>query len=134
MKILNIAGITILAALIIYFIAIIILPSNVFVERPIIVDASPLHRAAAYEDSDTIELLLKHGADKEKRDANGDTPLAWASKHLRPATILSLLCYGEHKIGGNSVSSMTSDHGSGWGNGMENKFIGRYLRERTELK
>jgi ankyrin repeat protein len=95
---------------------------------------TPLHRAAAYADSDTIELLLKHGADKEKRDANGDTPLAWASKHLRPATILSLLCYGEHKIGGNSVSSMTSDHGSGWGNGMENKFIGRYLRERTELK
>lgn len=91
---------------------------------------TPLHRAAAYADEETIRLLLDRGADKEKRDSNGDTPLAWASKHLRPATILSLLCYGKHKIGGNSLSSMTSDHGSGWGNGMENKFIGQYLREK----
>ena len=90
---------------------------------------TPLHRAAAYADEETIKLLLEHGADKEKMDANGDTPLAWGSRHLRPAKILSLLCYGEHKIGGNSISSMISDHGNGWGNGMENKFIGQLIRE-----
>lgn len=92
---------------------------------------TPLHRAAAYADSQTIELLLKHGAKKETTDANGDTPLTWASRHLRPGTILSLLCYGKHKVGGNSLNSMTSDHGCGWGNGMENKFIGQYIREQN---
>ncbi|MEB2777569.1 ankyrin repeat domain-containing protein [Algoriphagus sp. D3-2-R+10] len=90
---------------------------------------TPLHRAAAYADEETIRLLLDRGADKEKRDSNGDTPLAWGSIHLRPAKILSLLCYGEHKIGKNTMSSMISDHGNGWGNGMENKFIGQFIRE-----
>jgi hypothetical protein len=50
MKILKIAGITILAALIIYFIVIIILPSKVFVERSIIVDASPIEAYSYLED------------------------------------------------------------------------------------
>ena len=95
---------------------------------------TPLHRAAAYSDVKTIELLLEHGANREKKDANGDTPLTWASKHLRPASILSLLSYGNHKIGGNSLSSMTSDHGAGWGNGMENKFVGQYIREETQFE
>lgn len=90
---------------------------------------TPLHRAAAYGDTKIIQMLLDNGANKEIKDANGDTPLAWASKHLRPATVMSLLCYGDHKIGGNSLSSITSDHGCGWGNGMENKFVGKYLRE-----
>ncbi|WP_299537147.1 ankyrin repeat domain-containing protein [Ulvibacterium sp.] len=90
---------------------------------------TPLHRAAAYGDEKIIELLLKNGAKKEVKDANGDTPLSWASKHLRPASILSLLCYGNHKIGENSLNAITSDHGCGWGNGMENKFIGKYIRE-----
>ena len=50
MKILKITGITILAALIIYFIVIIVLPSEVFVERSIIVNASPAEVYSYLED------------------------------------------------------------------------------------
>jgi len=92
---------------------------------------TPLHRAAAYSDISTIELLLDHGASKETKDANGDTPLTWASRHLRPSTILSKLCFGNHRIGENSLVANVSDHGAGWGNGMENKFIGQYILENS---
>jgi len=88
---------------------------------------TPLHRAAAYSDSETIEYLLAHGADRAVRDAHGDSPLSWASAHLRPGSILSLLCFGEHRIGENSRKNITSDHGAGWGNGMERKILGEYL-------
>jgi ankyrin repeat protein len=90
---------------------------------------TPLHRAAAYGDVEIIKYLLENGADPEARDAHGDSPLTWASEHLRPGNILSLLSFGEHKIGENSQRSMTSDHGAGWGNGMEWKFVGDYLPE-----
>ena len=90
---------------------------------------TPLHRAAAYADRDTIELLLEHGADKEAQDANGDSPLTWASRHLRPGSILALLAFGPHRIGERSRRQITSDHGAGWGNGMEWKFVGDYLPE-----
>jgi hypothetical protein len=50
MKILKIAGITMLTALIIYFIVIIVWPSKVFVERSIIVDASPIEAYCYLED------------------------------------------------------------------------------------
>jgi uncharacterized protein len=39
---------------------------------------TPLHRAAAFGDSDTIKLLLEAGAKIDVGDMNGDTPLAWA--------------------------------------------------------
>lgn len=90
---------------------------------------TPLHRAAAYGDEAMIEYLLANDADREARDANGDLPLTWASEHLRPGTILSLLSFGTHTIHDNSRSSITSDHGCGWGNGMERKFLGDYLPE-----
>lgn len=90
---------------------------------------TPLHRAAAYADEATIEFLLKHGADREARDANGDSPLTWASEHLRPGSILALLAFPPHSIGENSKKSITSDHGCGWGNGMERKLLGDYLPE-----
>jgi ankyrin repeat protein len=90
---------------------------------------TPLHRAAAYGDEAIIEHLLQHGADKEARDANGDSPLTWASEHLRPGSILALLCFGPHRIGENSRRFITSDHGAGWGNGMERHFLGDYLPE-----
>ena len=86
---------------------------------------TPLHRAAAYAEIATIELLLDYGASKETKDAHGDSPLTWASRHLRPGAILSVLCYGEHRIGDRLRTMMTSDHGSGCGNGMENKFVAR---------
>lgn len=80
---------------------------------------TPLHRAAAFADLPTIELLLEHGADREARDANGDSPLAWASWHLRPGAVLAALAFPPHRIGQRHRERMTSDHGQGWGNGMD---------------
>jgi len=90
---------------------------------------TPLHRAAAYGDAATIEFLLAHGADREARDANGDSPLTWASEHLRPGAILASLAFEPHRIGEHSRSFIASDHGCGWGNGMEWNFLGDYLPE-----
>ncbi len=55
---------------------------------------TPLHRAAAFADEDTVQLLLDAGAKIEVRDANGDSPLSWASWYLRPDSLLRKLCYG----------------------------------------
>lgn len=90
---------------------------------------TPLHRAAAYGDEAMIQLLLDHGADCEARDGHGDSPLTWASLHLRPGSILAQLQFGPHKIGPAHVAAITSDHGCGWGNGMERNFLGDYLPE-----
>jgi uncharacterized protein len=90
---------------------------------------TPLHRAAAYADEAIIAFLLEHGADREARDSHGDSPLSWASEHLRPGSILALLTFGSHRIGENSRKRNISDHGAGWGNGMEWKFLGEYLPE-----
>jgi uncharacterized protein len=57
-----------------------------------------LHRAAAFGEEGTIKLLLDAGAQLDARDAYQDTPLSWASWYLRPAGILSLLCYGEFHV------------------------------------
>jgi ankyrin repeat protein len=57
-----------------------------------------LHRAAAFGEEDTIQLLLNAGAQVDARDANGDTPLSWASWYLRPASILRQLCYNDFRI------------------------------------
>ncbi len=59
---------------------------------------TPLHRAAAFGDVETIRLLLDGGATIDARDANGETPLSWASWYLRPVAILRQLCYGEFRI------------------------------------
>lgn len=59
---------------------------------------TPLHRAAAFGSEETIQALLDAGADREARDMTGDTPLSWASWHLRPDSILRKLCYGPHRI------------------------------------
>jgi len=88
---------------------------------------TPLHRAAAYGDEAMIQYLLDNGADKQSRDANGVSPIGWASEHLRPGSILHLLSFEGQYVGENSM--ITSDHGFGWGNGMERKFLGDYLPE-----
>ena len=93
---------------------------------------TPLHRAAAYADAEIIELLLANGAKRDARDAHGESPISWASRHLRPGRILALLAFGEHGIGENSRRSITSDHGAGWGNGMEWKQLGEYLPESLD--
>ncbi|GLU51292.1 ankyrin repeat domain-containing protein [Dyadobacter frigoris] len=90
---------------------------------------TPLHRAAAYADEQTIQYLLAHGADKEAKDINGDSPLTWASEHLRPGAILLLLTYGGHRISETYKIKSTSDHGQGWGNSMDWNLLGDYLPE-----
>lgn len=90
---------------------------------------TPLHRAAAFADPETIAMLLKAGADREARDAHGDSPLSWASWHLRPGAVLQLLAFGPHRITDSHVAMNTSDHGAGWGDAMERKFQGDYLPE-----
>ncbi len=73
---------------------------------------TPLHRAAAYGTERAIRMLLEAGADKTIKDANNDSPLSWASWHLRPASVLRLLCYGRFSIHPDNESDY--DHGSGW--------------------
>ncbi|MCB9885990.1 MAG: ankyrin repeat domain-containing protein [Planctomycetes bacterium] len=74
---------------------------------------TPLHRAAAFGSATAVKQLLDAGANRAARDARGETPLAWASWHLRPPEILRLLCYGEHRVHPGNAS--TYDHGAGWG-------------------
>jgi len=59
---------------------------------------TPLHRAGAFGDEEAIQMLLDAGAKIDAKDMNGETPLSWASWHLRPAPILRKLCYGDHRI------------------------------------
>lgn len=59
---------------------------------------TPLHRAAAFAPPELIELLLRAGGHLDVRDANGDTPLSWASWHGRPAPVLRMLCHGPFKV------------------------------------
>jgi uncharacterized protein len=59
---------------------------------------TPLHRAAAFGGEETIDLLLAAGARREAQDANGDSPLSWASWYGRPDPILQKLCYGPFSI------------------------------------
>ena len=82
---------------------------------------TPLHRAAAFGSEAAIRMLLDAGARVEARDAAGDTPLSWASWHLRPAAILRLLCFEDHRI--HPEADWTGDHGSGW-SGMDRHLIG----------
>jgi ankyrin repeat protein len=83
---------------------------------------TPLHRAAAFGSETAIRLLLDAGAKPSARDANGDTPLSWASWHLRPAAILRLLCMEGLAI--NPDADWTGDHGSGW-SGMDCHLLGK---------
>lgn len=56
---------------------------------------TPLHRAAAFGEPAMIRALLDAGADKTAKDAHGESPLTWASWHLRDDEVLKLLLYGE---------------------------------------
>jgi ankyrin repeat protein len=90
---------------------------------------TPLHRAAAFGSEAEIGMLLKAGAELDARDAHGDSPLSWASWHLRPPAILRLLCYGEHRI--NPAARAAGDHGAGW-SGMEISLLGTPLGRGAE--
>ena len=74
---------------------------------------TPLHRAAAFGTEEAIQLLLDAGAKRDAKDMSGDSPLSWASWHLRPDSILRKLCYGGFTVHPDRQS--TFDHGTGWG-------------------
>lgn len=59
---------------------------------------TPLHRAAAFGNEETIQLLLDARADVTAKDINGDSPLSWGSWYARPDPVLRLLCYGDFNI------------------------------------
>jgi ankyrin repeat protein len=59
---------------------------------------TPLHRAAVCGDEEAIKMLLEAGARIDAKDAHGDSPLSWASWHLRPDPILRLLLYDGFRI------------------------------------
>jgi ankyrin repeat protein len=59
---------------------------------------TPLHRAAAFGEVETIQILKQAGAKLDIQDANGDTPLSWASWYGRPNPILRELLYGNFRI------------------------------------
>ena len=73
---------------------------------------TPLHRAAAFGSDEAIQMLLDAGAVIDAKDMNGDSPLTWASWHLRPASVLRKLCYDGYSIHPGNRS--TYDHGRGW--------------------
>lgn len=83
---------------------------------------TPLHRAAAFGSEAVLRMLLDAGADREARDSYSETPLSWASWHLRPAGVIRLLCFGDHRIHPNAA--WTGDHGAGW-SGLDMHLTGR---------
>lgn len=83
---------------------------------------TPLHRAAAFGSERAVAALIEAGGDLQRRDANGDTPLSWASWHQRPAAILRLLVYGAFSI--HPDAAWAGDHGSGW-RGMDIDLLGK---------
>ena len=88
------------------------------------VGETSLHRAAAFGNEKTIQLLIDAGADKTIQDAHGNTPISWASWHGRPGTILALLAHGEHRIHPLHEKRMLKDHGFGYSSGMEINLLG----------
>ena len=59
---------------------------------------TPLHRAAAFGEVETIRMQRDAHAIIDAKDANGETPLSWASWYGRPAPILRELLYGNFRI------------------------------------
>ena len=57
--------------------------------------SSPLHAAAEYGKLEVVQLLLRHGADKELKDCNGKKPVDlvcdWTSDKQHEAAITALL-------------------------------------------
>lgn len=57
---------------------------------------TPLHRAAAYGSIEMIRTLIEAGAEPALRDAHGESPLSWASRHWRDGDILRILLFDEY--------------------------------------
>ena len=86
---------------------------------------TPLHRAAAFGSDETIQMLLDAGAVIDAKDANGDTPLSWASWYGRPAYILKMLCYDRFNIHPASVARSLADRGTGSSDDMGITLLGK---------
>lgn len=82
-----------------------------------------LHRAAAFGTAESIQILIDAGGALDARDMNGDSPLAWASWHGRPAFILKKLCFGGMSIHPTAVQRSMDEFGFRWG-GMETHLLG----------
>jgi len=83
---------------------------------------TPLHRAAAFGNEEDIESLIEAGARLDASDANGDSPLSWASWYLRPGAILGLLCYSSFRIHPARQKQRTCEPATG---SMEPDLLGR---------
>lgn len=83
---------------------------------------TPLHRAAAFASEASVAALIAAGADRALKDAHGDTPLSWASWHLRPSAIIRMLCYDDFSI--SRAAEWTGDHGQG-SSGMDIHLLGQ---------
>ncbi len=90
---------------------------------------TPLHRAAAFGNEEDIQSLLDAGARVDSLDANGDSPLCWASWYLRPGAVLGLLCYGPFHIHPDRRKETTCEPATG---SMERDLLGqpRFLGKR----
>jgi ankyrin repeat protein len=86
---------------------------------------TPLHRAAAYGTERSIRLLLDAGAVIDARDDQGESPLTWASRHGRPAHVLQLLCFDDHRIHPLAVERSRGYPCPGRADGMEMNLLGR---------
>lgn len=73
-------------------------PTGAFMRDCVTRGETPLHRAAAFGTAETVTMLIAAGADRTRKDARGETPLAWASWYRRPIEVLRPLCYGKHQI------------------------------------
>lgn len=60
---------------------------------------TPLHRAAAWGSPEVIRLLLDNGASRQTIDINKDTPLSYASWHMRDKEVIDMLSYEESGVG-----------------------------------
>ena len=58
-----------------------------------------LHRAAAWGSPDVIRILLDAGADPSTIDINKDTPLSYASWHMRDKAVIDMLSYDGSGVG-----------------------------------
>jgi hypothetical protein len=73
-------------------------PTGAFMRDARTKGETALHRCALFGNAETVALLLAAGANREARDAFGDTPLAWASWARRPIEVLRALLYADHRI------------------------------------
>jgi ankyrin repeat protein len=103
-------------------------PTDCFMRDCVTYGETPLHRAAAFGSVAAIEMLLAAGATIDAKDMDGDSPLGWASWHLRPAVVLKKLTYGSHRISDSQVTRSNCEHGAG--NGMDLNLIGKPRTDR----